>query len=219
MERKVSIEKREEFRKELTVLINKYGLENACDTPDYILADLLVGAYDNYSLHVTRRDNWFGFDPFNQSVDDKTDGEAAPVEQENAEPENTEPETEEAEDVKSEAGFIVYKHVKKNEFSFFVEWRHGIPVFAEDENLAMLFEYKGMAEHVASCLGDGWQVYDLDEVRDEEECRKCENLLKAIFGEDDPADPDKKSEFVIPKGSRFRVRGIIVEERKAKSDK
>ena len=64
MNRTIPTENVEGFRKDLTALINKYGLENACDTPDYILADFLINVYDTYCLHITRRDEWFGFDPF-----------------------------------------------------------------------------------------------------------------------------------------------------------
>lgn len=216
MDRTVKIETREEFREELKKLINKYGMEKACDTPDYILADLLMGAYDNYSMHVTRRDNWFGFDPFNQNVGDETEEKPAEAKQtETEEPADTAEEQEEAdsddeEDVKSKAGFIVYRRDRKNRYTFFVEWRNGVPVFAEDENLAMRFTYKGMAENVASRLGEEWNIFDVDEVTDEKKCRACERLFKAIFGE----DFDPEAEATIPKRSKMRVRGIIVEERK-----
>jgi len=61
----------EEFENALTVLINKYSMENLCDTPDYILAQFLVTCLQNYSHAVNRRDNWYGFKPFDSKIINK----------------------------------------------------------------------------------------------------------------------------------------------------
>lgn len=36
------------FRDELQILINKHGIENRSNTPDYILADFLIKCLHNY---------------------------------------------------------------------------------------------------------------------------------------------------------------------------
>ena len=215
MNRTIPIENVEGFRKDLTALINKYGLENACDTPDYILADFLINVYDTYCLHITRRDEWFGFDPFGDNVVEKAEETPEAEQAEPAIDAKAEPEIEEAEDQKSELGFVVYKRVSHNVYTFFVEWRNKKPVFAENLDLAMRFDYKSMAENIASNLGEGWRVVDLDEINDEEECRKCENLLKAIFGEERDLNNKFVSEnkysskshyhIIVPKGTRLKI--------------
>lgn len=48
------------FYEELTSLINKHSLENASDTPDYILAKYLVNCLETFNLAVIRRDVWYG---------------------------------------------------------------------------------------------------------------------------------------------------------------
>ena len=49
----------EEFRKELRDLINKHSLENASDTPDFILAKYLSACLRSFDLAVKERDNWY----------------------------------------------------------------------------------------------------------------------------------------------------------------
>jgi hypothetical protein len=53
-------DKREEFQKELASLVNRYSLENGSDTPDYILADYLMGCLDTFNDALHRRENWHG---------------------------------------------------------------------------------------------------------------------------------------------------------------
>lgn len=57
-------ERIETFKKELTGLINKYSLENDSDTPDYVLAEYIQSCLDSYTKAVGKRDNFFGFDPW-----------------------------------------------------------------------------------------------------------------------------------------------------------
>lgn len=50
------------FKGELTKLINRFGLENKSNTPDFIIADYLVNCLDSFNkAHVTK-DCWFGDD-------------------------------------------------------------------------------------------------------------------------------------------------------------
>jgi len=49
-----------EFMKELEGLINKYSQENGSDTPDFILAEYLVGCLRNFNNTVKEREEWYG---------------------------------------------------------------------------------------------------------------------------------------------------------------
>jgi hypothetical protein len=51
---------KETFKKELEELINRYSMENGSNTPDFLLADYLIAALDNYNEITTRRDKWYG---------------------------------------------------------------------------------------------------------------------------------------------------------------
>lgn len=53
-------EKREEFRTKLISLINEYSLENDTNTPDYIIADLMINSYLNMNDVNLKRDEWYG---------------------------------------------------------------------------------------------------------------------------------------------------------------
>ena len=53
-----------EFTTELESLINRYGLDNESDTPDFILAKYLVSCFEAYKETVKARDKWFDFKPF-----------------------------------------------------------------------------------------------------------------------------------------------------------
>ena len=46
------------FRVELTKLLNSHSKENGSNTPDFILANYLIGVMDVYDLTVRRRDEW-----------------------------------------------------------------------------------------------------------------------------------------------------------------
>ena len=48
----------ETFEEEITDLINKYSVENKSNTPDFILAEYLLGCLRAYELAVNRRDDW-----------------------------------------------------------------------------------------------------------------------------------------------------------------
>ena len=49
-----------EFVKELTELLNRYSKENNSDTPDFILANYLSMALDNFDAAVKERELWYG---------------------------------------------------------------------------------------------------------------------------------------------------------------
>lgn len=45
---------------EITELLNKHSRENASDTPDFILAEYLLGCLEAFELAVSRRESWHG---------------------------------------------------------------------------------------------------------------------------------------------------------------
>jgi hypothetical protein len=47
---------------ELQQLLNKHSAENASNTPDFLLANFLMGVLRNYNETVSARDKWFGVD-------------------------------------------------------------------------------------------------------------------------------------------------------------
>lgn len=49
-----------EFQQELTALINRYSIENASNTPDFILAGYLVGCLTVFNQAVNERECWYG---------------------------------------------------------------------------------------------------------------------------------------------------------------
>ena len=48
------------FQKELQELINKHCLENESDSPDFILAEYMLGTLNAYNDAVKKRENWYG---------------------------------------------------------------------------------------------------------------------------------------------------------------
>ena len=48
------------FQAELEALINKYSVENQSSTPDFILAEYLVGCLEVFNKTVIRRAGWYG---------------------------------------------------------------------------------------------------------------------------------------------------------------
>lgn len=53
-------DKRAEFQTDLTALLNRHSLENGSDTPDFILADYLMGCLDAFNDSLHRREKWHG---------------------------------------------------------------------------------------------------------------------------------------------------------------
>jgi hypothetical protein len=56
-----------DFEKELSNLINRYNQENASDTPDFILAQYLLGCLETFSETTKARDLWYGFKGLSRS--------------------------------------------------------------------------------------------------------------------------------------------------------
>lgn len=49
-----------QFTKELKELLNKYGVGNNCNTPDFILADLVADWLSSYAVAVYSTNCWKG---------------------------------------------------------------------------------------------------------------------------------------------------------------
>jgi len=54
----VQVSKTDDFKKELAVLLNCYGWDTACDTPDYILATYLDNMLNDYCAVMARNIAW-----------------------------------------------------------------------------------------------------------------------------------------------------------------
>lgn len=50
----------DELKKELAALLNKHSAENASNTPDYILAEYLIGCLDTWNHCAKQRSYWTG---------------------------------------------------------------------------------------------------------------------------------------------------------------
>jgi hypothetical protein len=49
-----------EFQRDLTALLNKHSRENGSNTPDFILADYLLGCLSTFDRYVSAREKWYG---------------------------------------------------------------------------------------------------------------------------------------------------------------
>lgn len=49
--------------KQLAELLNSYSVENASNTPDWILADYLLGCLGVFEESTKKRDHWYGIAP------------------------------------------------------------------------------------------------------------------------------------------------------------
>ncbi len=54
---------KETFQKQLTQLINSHCLENESNSPDFILAEYIMGCLDSYTNAAKKRDEWHGINP------------------------------------------------------------------------------------------------------------------------------------------------------------
>lgn len=54
----------EEFRRELSTLINRHSVERGSDTPDFILADFLCGCIMGWNAAIRARDKWWDHTTF-----------------------------------------------------------------------------------------------------------------------------------------------------------
>lgn len=55
---------KEQLFEEIRKVINRNGLDTKSDTPDFILAEMVLDFIVAYSKAVKGRDNWFGYDPW-----------------------------------------------------------------------------------------------------------------------------------------------------------
>ncbi len=51
------------FDQELEHLLNSHSMENASNTPDFILAHYLLACLSAWNDGVQQRENWYGRDP------------------------------------------------------------------------------------------------------------------------------------------------------------
>lgn len=52
----------EEFKKELEILINKHCIENKCDMPDFILAEMICNIIEGIGPLFKKSLDWHGCD-------------------------------------------------------------------------------------------------------------------------------------------------------------
>jgi len=52
-----------QFKANLTDIINKHGIENESNTPDYILAKYLYNCLQAFEIATQERDKWYGIAP------------------------------------------------------------------------------------------------------------------------------------------------------------
>lgn len=57
---KILSENYEKLKKEIEKLINQFSIENASDTPDYIIANYLIDCLIAFNSNVKRREHWYG---------------------------------------------------------------------------------------------------------------------------------------------------------------
>jgi len=61
------------FERDLEALINRYSQENGSNTPDFLLAEYLIGCLLTWNTIVRKREEWYGR-PFNvnapQAIED-----------------------------------------------------------------------------------------------------------------------------------------------------
>lgn len=60
MEPIVSTDKDNEFRRELSSLLNRFCRENCSDTPDFLLAEYLSDCLNAFDTAVRERERWYG---------------------------------------------------------------------------------------------------------------------------------------------------------------
>lgn len=63
------------FRKELAELLNRWSMENASNTPDFLLVDYLIDALRALDTAVRARERWYGRAkerPSNAAVESKS---------------------------------------------------------------------------------------------------------------------------------------------------
>jgi len=59
MEPQILDEKFENLKREISSVLNKYSQENRSNTPDFILAEYMLGCLTVYENTISMRNNWF----------------------------------------------------------------------------------------------------------------------------------------------------------------
>jgi hypothetical protein len=57
-------ERQERFRRDLVAVLNRHCKENDSDTPDWILADYIIGCMNAWNNSSRMRDKWWSFRPW-----------------------------------------------------------------------------------------------------------------------------------------------------------
>lgn len=52
-----------DLQKELSEVLNRHSRENKSDTPDFILAQYLLGCLEAFEAATTKREKWYGREP------------------------------------------------------------------------------------------------------------------------------------------------------------
>lgn len=52
----------DEFKEELKHLINKHSIENKCDMPDFLMAEMIVSFIESVSTPIKKTLDWHGCD-------------------------------------------------------------------------------------------------------------------------------------------------------------
>jgi hypothetical protein len=52
-----------ELQEDISALLNWHSAENPSNTPDFILAQYLLGCLEAYNTAVQQRETWYGRDP------------------------------------------------------------------------------------------------------------------------------------------------------------
>lgn len=60
MQEEIIDPKYEELKKEIASVINRHSLENGSNTPDFMLADYMLGCLTVYENTLRSREEWFG---------------------------------------------------------------------------------------------------------------------------------------------------------------
>lgn len=58
------------FRKELEGIINENSMENGSNTPDFMLAEFLVGQLELFDQMVLKREAWYGIHSSPGNIDE-----------------------------------------------------------------------------------------------------------------------------------------------------
>ena len=55
-----TLEPKRDFPRELASLLNRHCIENNSNTPDFLLAEYLIGCLESYQKITNQREKWYG---------------------------------------------------------------------------------------------------------------------------------------------------------------